>query len=96
MKEDIYAHASVPPKGDFLHFNDIYEWNDHDFLLSTAIHEIGHFLGLSHSTVPSAVMNAYSNKTTILAQDDVEGIQVCCLSFTKVHKNDSAYLNDIL
>jgi len=47
---------------------------------SVALHEIGHILGLQHSTVPGAVMWPTLNANTILqvlTQDDINGVQSC-------------------
>jgi hypothetical protein len=40
-------------------FNDHYDWNDDRLFNFTALHEIGHALGLSHSKVEDAVMWPY-------------------------------------
>ena len=47
---------------------------------SVALHEIGHILGLQHSTVPGAVMwpSISSNAVLqVLTQDDINGVQSC-------------------
>ncbi|XP_064105369.1 matrix metalloproteinase-20-like [Macrobrachium nipponense] len=76
------AHAYPPAGGGDIHFDDAEEWtiDSHDGtnLFRVAVHEIGHSLGLSHSTVPSAIMFKYYQKyqrNFKLDQDDVSGIQ---------------------
>ena len=47
---------------------------------SVGLHEIGHILGLQHSTVPGAVMWPSISSNTILnalTQDDISGVQSC-------------------
>ncbi|MEO0375265.1 MAG: matrixin family metalloprotease [Cyanobacteria bacterium P01_A01_bin.17] len=45
-------------------------------LVTVAAHEIGHALGLRHSSVPGALMNAtYGGPQRFLSQDDIAGIQ---------------------
>ncbi|XP_053737971.1 matrix metalloproteinase-23-like [Synchiropus splendidus] len=82
------AHAFLPPRGE-IHFDNHEFWilgksrfswrrgvwlND---LVQVAAHEIGHVLGLWHSTDPQALMhpNATYTGQRDLAQDDVWGIQ---------------------
>jgi matrixin len=40
-----------------------------------ALHELGHLLGLAHSNVSTAIMNAYINNSYTLTADDIAGIQ---------------------
>ncbi|XP_064105371.1 matrix metalloproteinase-20-like [Macrobrachium nipponense] len=76
------AHAYPPAGGGDIHFDDTEEWTIYSYkgtnLLQVAVHEIGHSLGLSHSTVKSAVMFPYykhDQRKVKLDQDDVLGIQ---------------------
>lgn len=81
---DVLAHASFPNPYDnsqvFLHFDDDERWVNSDLdnvdLLTVAAHEIGHTLGLAHSSDPSALMYpSYSGPHRSLGADDVEGVQ---------------------
>jgi Ca2+-binding RTX toxin-like protein len=82
----VLAHAFFPPPqggafaGD-VHFDDAELWAD-DFrfgsfdLVTVAAHEIGHALGLGHSTVRGALMApTYSGPHRFLHDDDIAGIQ---------------------
>ncbi|XP_031493338.1 metalloendoproteinase 2-MMP-like [Nymphaea colorata] len=83
---DLLAHASYPPHG-MLHINADYVWAiDPEILKNTeesydvqsvALHEIGHLLGLGHSTVPEAIMYATLDPQTRKVElhgDDIAGI----------------------
>jgi hypothetical protein len=81
---DVLAHASFPNPYDnsqvFLHFDDDERWVDSETrnvdLLTVAAHEIGHTLGLAHSSDPDALMFAsYSGPRRFLSQDDIAGVQ---------------------
>ncbi|GAV58089.1 Peptidase_M10 domain-containing protein/PG_binding_1 domain-containing protein, partial [Cephalotus follicularis] len=75
------AHAFAPTDGRF-HYDADENWStdpmyDELDLESVAVHEIGHLLGLGHSTDPNAVMYAEIEAGTIkrdLDQDDIDGI----------------------
>ncbi|RPJ24522.1 MAG: hypothetical protein EHM33_17545, partial [Chloroflexi bacterium] len=81
---DVLAHASFPNPYDnsqvILHFDDEERWVDSETrnvdLLTVAAHEIGHTLGLAHSSDPNALMFAsYSGPHRSLSDDDIAGIQ---------------------
>lgn len=81
---NVLAHASYPnPYSDkqvFLHFDDSERWVNSDNknvdLLTVAAHEIGHTLGLNHSTDKNALMfPSYSRPHRFLGDDDVAGVQ---------------------
>ncbi len=82
------AHAFFPPpNGDYagdVHFDDDETWttatrpnSDQPIdLITIAAHELGHSLGLAHSSVSSALMYAYySGSHRYLHQDDINGIR---------------------
>lgn len=85
----VVAHAYFPSAGK-LHFDDDEQftefgkkvtgwwWNRRQStgLLYTAVHEIGHVLGLKHSDVQEAVMWPLAKSgTPVLHQDDIDGIR---------------------
>lgn len=70
----ILAHAFYPTDGR-IHFDDSEDW-DTDLLLATALHEIGHALGLKHSGSDDAVMYAYVDEDRhSLHEFDIRGIK---------------------
>jgi hypothetical protein len=81
---DVLAHASFPNPYDdsqvFLHFDDDERWvnsdNQNVDLLTVAAHEIGHTLGLAHSSALNALMYpSYSGPHRFLDDDDIAGVQ---------------------
>lgn len=81
---DVLAHASFPNPYDdrqvFLHFDDDERWVDSNTrnvdLLTVAAHEIGHTLGLAHSSDPNSLMfPSYDGPRRFLGDDDIAGIQ---------------------
>ena len=75
------AHAFYPRWGGDIHMDDSEEWTVGDYrgtnMLATLTHEIGHSLGLEHSTVPGAVMTPFSSPydpNFSLSQDDIDGV----------------------
>lgn len=87
----ILAHAlGGPPPNDFgdnagdIHFDDSENWTlntrgNHAQpidLVTVAAHEIGHSLGLDHTTVAGSLMEAiYTGSHRFLGADDIAGIQ---------------------
>lgn len=80
------AHAFYPPPcgGDHAgecHFDDAETWSltgaGSTFDVETvALHEIGHLLGLDHSTVAGSVMfPSYGGVRRALTQDDIDGVR---------------------
>jgi hypothetical protein len=78
LEDGVLAHAGFPRtdglEGD-VHFNAFNHWERGTLLLSTAIHEFGHSLGLGHNLDPTSVMNPVAGGLTELSEDDVAAIQ---------------------
>ncbi|XP_006834014.1 PREDICTED: matrilysin [Chrysochloris asiatica] len=79
------AHAFAPGDGigGDAHFDEDEDWTDGSSsgmnFLYTATHELGHSLGLSHSSDPNSIMyptyEDRDSKNFRLSQDDIKGIQ---------------------
>ena len=63
-------------------FNTAWTWDSYRGPLQSAmdiqrvaLHELGHAIGLNHSTAPGAIMNAYVGNQYTLSADDIAGAQ---------------------
>lgn len=102
---NVLAHAFYPappypePIAGDLHFDEAETWsltgNFHQF--TVALHELGHSLGLNHSTVSGAVMQAfYAGPVSGLHADDIAGIRSLYGSRQVVTgENDPMLIGDI-
>ncbi|KAI3846970.1 hypothetical protein MKX03_021077 [Papaver bracteatum] len=86
----VIAHANHPGRGAHIHFNaafifaiDFSSEESEDMMAfdleAVAVHEIGHVLGLGHSSFPAAVMWPYLSpgRTNVeLTSDDAYGAQI--------------------
>ncbi|XP_032283610.1 matrilysin [Phoca vitulina] len=90
-----HAFAPGPGLGGDAHFDEDERWTDGSRIgvnfLTTATHELGHSLGLGHSSDPDAVMyptyRVRDSKNFKLSPDDIEGIQKLYGKKSKSRKN---------
>lgn len=76
---DVLAFNYFPRYGGDMFIDDAEPWvigggGDFDLIL-TAIHEIGHGIGLDHSEYKEAIMYPYSGFAIGLAEDDIQAVQ---------------------
>jgi hypothetical protein len=76
---DVLAYNYFPRYGGDMFIDDAEPWTiggggDFD-LIMTAIHEIGHGIGLDHSEYKEAIMYPYAGFATGLADDDIQAVQ---------------------
>lgn len=76
---DVLAYNYFPRYGGDMFIDDAEPWTiggggDFD-LIMTAIHEIGHGIGLDHSEYKEAIMYPYAGFATGLAEDDIQAVQ---------------------
>jgi len=76
---NVYSFSYIEPSA--IHFNKQMKWSidapelGEIDLFSIALHEIGHSLGLGHSSVEEALMYPYYSGVNTLHADDIAGIQ---------------------
>ncbi len=57
---------------------DIYFGNNHDELVHTIAHELGHTMGLDHNSNPDSIMYPYTTKTLTPTTDDANEVKNIC------------------
>jgi hypothetical protein len=69
----VLAVAAYPPQGT-LYFDSAEVWSQ-NLLLSTALHEIGHLLGLAHSNLPNGTMNPFVSSLPVIDAESINAIR---------------------
>lgn len=91
-RHGVLAHASFPDtlKQSYIHFDLDEDWsfklhstedNNENFFLETALHEIGHTLGLEHNAIPFSIMAPFASRASYykrnhhISNHDIRNIQ---------------------
>ncbi|MCA8953657.1 MAG: matrixin family metalloprotease [Planctomycetes bacterium] len=67
------AHSGPVRRGTFVHFDLGHAWDERS-IFGTAVHELGHVLGLGHSAAPDAAMGTAVDRPTALSRHDLAGL----------------------
>ncbi len=67
------AHSGPVAPGTFIHFDGDRDWTA-ESVFATALHELGHVLGLGHSAADDAVMSTAADRPTELSPHDLAGL----------------------
>ncbi|XP_059141143.1 stromelysin-1-like isoform X2 [Physella acuta] len=90
-RANVLAHAwgpHVQPKGlnGDVHFDEDDTWSNTDTLLGVAVHELGHTMGLLHSSDSSSIMYPVYRDSTVLTRDDLDGINAIYKSWPESNR----------
>ncbi|XP_059141142.1 stromelysin-1-like isoform X1 [Physella acuta] len=95
-RANVLAHAwgpHVQPKGlnGDVHFDEDDTWSNTDTLLGVAVHELGHTMGLLHSSDSSSIMYPVYRDSTVLTRDDLDGINAIYKSWPESNRPTTRY-----